>query len=77
MPQLNEKSLSALMLLPLAALLTACGTTSPRSAGSFPALPPKPAISEPMPLRTYSSSAQEDIQNWRKRLTDTQATPEH
>lgn len=68
------KQPSALMLLPLAALLTACGTTLPNSAGNSPALPPRPAVSERMPSQTYSASAQQDIQNWRKRLTGTPVT---
>jgi hypothetical protein len=76
MPQRREKRPYALMLPLLAALLPSCGTTLPNSGGNFPALPPQPVISEPMPLQTYSASAQRDIQSWRKRLTDTQTMSE-
>ena len=67
----REKPSCALMLLPLVVLLTACGATLPKSAASCPALPPAPAVSEPIPSQTYSASAQRDIQIWRERLTGT------
>ncbi|HEY8606196.1 MAG TPA: hypothetical protein VIM12_03645 [Noviherbaspirillum sp.] len=62
------------MLLPLAALLAACATTLPNSAGNCPTLPQAPAAIEPMPSETYSASTQRDMENWRRRLIGTPAT---
>jgi hypothetical protein len=38
-------------------------------------VPPAPAISEPAPSPSYSETARTAIEAWRKKLTDTPATP--
>ncbi len=67
----NEKKRSGLMLITLAVLLTGC-------ASSLPAIQPKvpepPAFSEPEPSQSYLQTALENIETWRKRLTDSTTT---
>ncbi len=63
----------ALVLLPLLLVLNlvACGTTSPPPVKP-PANPLPPAIGTSLPQQDYSTTAAQDIQNWRKQL---KATP--
>lgn len=71
MPQLPVKSHCAAMLLALALSLPGCATNLPPPTPSLPVLPARPSLTEPLPLQTYSSSAQADMARWRRRLTDT------
>ena len=63
-----------LMLLALAASLTGCGMFSKTTSAEPQVFPPRPALTEPLPLVTYSKSAQADIQAWQKKLTGTPVT---
>jgi len=75
MPRHNvTKRLPALLLLP-AWLLTACATSSTPTAVACPQIPPAPAIREPLPSPSYSETAQQVIDGWRKKLTDTPQMP--
>lgn len=76
MPPLNEKKRFALITLLPMLLLAGCATPLPPSAVSCPQLPPKPVARQQMPPLSYSASARIDTEQWRKRLTDTQATSE-
>lgn len=64
---------SLALLSLLAASLGGCATTCPPPPE--PVFPPKPALVEPLPLVTYSLSAQTDTEQWRRKLTVTPATP--
>ena len=58
------------MLLLPALLLTGCGTASINSAPAYPRPPSPPALSQPIPQRSYSESAQLLIKDWQRRLTE-------
>ena len=76
-PQWRERKgrgLLLLMLFVLALSLTACATTGTPS-DSMPRNPLPPQLSQSPPTKTYSASASELIQSWRKLLTDTLMTP--
>ncbi len=64
----------ALMLITLVLSSTGCATTSAPVPCPPVAMPAPPPISEPLPSQSYSASAQELIQAWRARLTDTPMT---
>ncbi len=68
----NGKKRWWLMQPLLAGLLTGCAAKSPLYDAACPQLPPKPIVTRPMPLSTYSESASNDIERWQKRLTGTQ-----
>jgi hypothetical protein len=57
----------ALVLLVLLGLLAGCATQSPPDA--WPKNPPPPALSEPLPLNSYSSKVETLFKKWRERLT--------
>lgn len=58
-------------LLLLAALLTACGATSPVCPPVSQPLPTAPRVSTPLPPVSYSISAQQKLQTWHESLTGT------
>jgi len=64
----------AVMLTALVLSLIGCATTSVPPVAVCPANPPAPALSEPMPPVSYSLSAQELINGWRKSLTGSTPT---
>ena len=68
----GKKRILPLMPLLLAGLLTGCAAKSPVYDAACPLPAPKPIVAQPMPHSTYSSSAQTNIEQWRKRLTSTQ-----
>ena len=70
----SAKKRSALWLLLLASLLTACATPPTPSVSACPVLPSKPLARQPMPSQPYSQSAKEDMERWQKNLMDMQAT---
>ena len=63
----------AMTLLALVLLLSAC-TTQPQQPCETPQFPTQPALSEPLPLVTYSKRVQNDTETWAKRVTGTSAT---
>ena len=60
----------AWMLLALAMLLSGCGHQPTQPCEPL-VLPKRPALSEPLPSESYSKRAQQNIQNWQKRLDAT------
>ena len=66
-------AISAMTLLVLALLLSAC-TTQPQQPCETPQFPTQPALSEPLPLETYSKRVQSDTETWAKRVTGTSQT---
>lgn len=60
-------------LLALVGLLSGCHPQLIQPC-EMPKLPTPPALSEPMPSVSYSTSAQADIQAWQKRLIASPAT---
>ncbi|WP_454694034.1 hypothetical protein [Achromobacter aegrifaciens] len=60
-----------LSVIPLLALLTACGTPSLPSVPEPPKLPPAPAsLSKPLPEPgTFSKRARMNMQRWQETLT--------
>lgn len=68
------RKLPALMLITLVLSLTGCATTSAPAPCPPVAMPAPPPISEPLPSKSYSLSAQELIKAWRARLMATQTT---
>ena len=66
--------LRAAMPMLLGLSLTACATPPAPPVAVCPANPPAPALSEPMPPVSYSLSAQELINGWRKSLTGSTPT---
>ncbi len=68
----NAKLLCALILLPLAALLTGCATPSIPSVQSCPALPSMPAAATPQPSHPYLQMWNGLAETWQKRLKDMQ-----
>lgn len=62
-------------LLGAALLLSGCHTLPNQPCETQP-LPTMPALSEPIPLVSYSLQWQRLAQEWQKRLTFTQTTPE-
>jgi hypothetical protein len=74
MLQQNAPKLPGLMLIALVLSLIGCATTSAPPVAVCPANPPAPALSEPMPPVSYSLSAQERINGWRKSLTGSTPT---
>lgn len=73
----NATGKSLLITLLFAALTSGCATVSPTSAESFPPPLPMPSARQPQPPLSYSASAQMKLNDWHKRLTDTQQTPAH
>lgn len=69
MTQRNARRNYAAMLTLPALLLTGCATGLHNSAPASPQLPSPPALSQPIPQRSYSESAQANIEAWQKRLT--------
>lgn len=65
------KIVYAVILLLLAANLTACATSSPTLPVELPTLPPPPPLSTPLPSASYSLTAAEAIKNWRAKLMGT------
>lgn len=63
-----------LLLVLLVTSVSGCGWSLRKPNDDSQVFPPKPALSEPIPSVTYSTSAQSDIQAWRKKLTDTPTT---
>lgn len=70
------KPLFAAMPTLLALNLIGCAapSVSPPVAIQCPAPPPIPTTNTPLPKQSYSLSAQQLLQSWRERLTDTPAT---
>src|SRR3546814_6274309 len=66
---MNEQKYLKLTLLIPALLLTACATKTPVSVAVCPALPTKPSVSTQTPQVSYSTNAQNDINQWRESLT--------
>lgn len=68
----NGSGCLLLGLLPLTALLAACATTSPDSTPvAAPRIPQPPAsLMTPVEPESYLERAQQSIEAWRKRLTD-------
>lgn len=62
------------MLMLLAALMMGCAAPSTVSAPAYPVLPPRPSLQELIPQQSYSDSAQRNISEWQRRLTDTLLT---
>ncbi len=60
------------MLMLCALSLLGCGATSPKCPTESAVLPVRPSISTPLPQQSYSITAHDDIQSWRRRLKDTQ-----
>lgn len=74
-PYDNRKSAllkTSAMLTACALSLMGCGATLPTCPTESAVLPVRPSISTPLPQQSYSITAHDDIQTWRKRL---QATP--
>ena len=63
-------AISAMTLLVLALLLSAC-TTQPQQPCETPQFPTQPALSEPLPSVTYSEQWRLLAEAWRKKLTGT------
>lgn len=63
-------AISAMTLLALVLLLSAC-TTQPQQPCETPQFPMPPALSEPLPLATYSEQWRKLAEAWRKKLTVT------
>ena len=71
MPSKN-KLLCKLLLIALAASVTACASNCPMPSSELLTLPPPPSESTPQPQTSYSDSAAKDIRNWQHELMDTQ-----
>ena len=69
----NARLFYVLTLLPLVMLLPACVSNPPLPC-KVPEPVAKPALSQPLPLQSYSISAASDIRTWGLRLTDTSPT---
>lgn len=65
----NANRKFAVMLMALAPLLSGCPGPLKRPCEPQ-AIPTKPALSQPLPEQSYSSSAQATIESWQKSLTD-------
>ncbi len=74
MKPLNAKMIYALLLMPLAASLTACVTTCPKPVETTTSYPAMPSLSEPLPSGKYSDSAQTDAKCYRSVVTGTSTT---
>ena len=68
----RKKSLCRLLLIVLAASVTACASNCPMPSSDLATLPPPPASSTPQPSVAYSDSAVSDTQSWQSELMDTQ-----
>ena len=66
----NVKLFCVLTLLPLALSLPGCSQL-PTVPPALPDPIPKPALTQPLPLVSYSISVQQSLQNWAQRLTGT------
>ena len=64
--------LCKLLLIALAASVTACATNCPMPSSELLTLPPPPSESTPQPQTSYSDSAASDTQSWQSELMDTQ-----
>lgn len=69
------RSLALAVLLPLALLLTACSAPLKPSTGVVcpppPAMPQLPdSLKKPPPQESFLEAAQQRIESWRNRLTD-------
>ena len=62
-----------LTLLALGALLSGCSQL-PTQQYLTPKPPTQPVLTEPLPSVSYSTSAQQNIESWQKKLIDTSAT---
>lgn len=71
--RLKTRLLLGATLLVLVMLLSACQVL-PTKPCEMPQLPTPPALTEPLPSKTYSSKVQSDTEAWAKRVTDTSAT---
>ena len=71
MPSKN-KPLCKLLLIALAASVTACASNCPMPSSELLTLPPPPSESTPQPQTSYSDSAASDTQSWQSELMDTQ-----
>lgn len=58
----------------LLSLLSGCATALAPCAPGLPTPPSPPSLTQPLPSATYLRRASGNIETWRKRLTDTQAT---
>lgn len=74
----NVKPRAALVMLLLPLLCAACAPRLPASTSApiptrqeMPALPP--ALAKPVPPESFSVKAQQRIQSWQQRLTDSAA----
>ncbi len=65
------KRLCSAMLPALALSLTACASKPPTPPAAWPALPPPPSLSTPLPSVSYSLTAAEAIKQWRQRQMGT------
>ena len=72
-PPLPAPWLCALIVIVLILSLSGCATRS--QICPEPALPPVPALSEPIPPVSYSLNVQRSLQTWREKLTATPVTP--
>ena len=68
----KSKPRCRLLLLVLAASVTACASNCPLPSSDLPTLPPAPSSSTPAPSTSYSDSAAADTRSWQQRLTATQ-----
>ncbi len=75
MQLLNARPLLVLTLILLGLALLGCATPSAPAPCVCPAIPPAPALSEPIPSVSYSLNAAGLIKTWREKLTGTPATP--
>ena len=72
MPPSRSKPLCRLLLIALAASVTACASNCPMPTSDLLTLPPPPSSSTPQPSAAYSDSAASDMQSWQSELMTTQ-----
>lgn len=75
-PRKTSSLVTVPTLVLLALSVTGCAQTSPVCPPVSQPLPAPPLMSTPLPSQSYSSSAQNDIAEWRERLTGTQLMQE-
>lgn len=68
----KSKPLCKLLLIALAASVTACASNCPMPSSELITLPPPPSESTQPPQTSYSDSAARDTQSWQSELTATQ-----